>query len=76
MDGSQKMPQRIFSSIHEAKKQSRSTELLTVAVDEWFEFLWSSRGKVIDDPLAAEMMKNADSGVASWKSSMKKRFDL
>lgn len=74
MDGSQKMPQRIFSSIIEAKNRKAPHALLLLAVDEWFEFLWNSRNGSINDPKAAELLKNITLGKENWKNHLLGRF--
>ena len=74
MDGSQKMPQRIFSSIAEAKLKNTPHALLLMATDEWMNFLWNSRESKIDDPKAAELLKDIGLGKEQWKSNLLKRF--
>lgn len=70
MDGSQKMPQRIFSSIHEARKSHRSHDILLKATDEWLNFLWNSKDQKIDDPKANELMAEIAQGKETWKRNL------
>jgi fructuronate reductase len=70
MDGSQKMPQRIFSSIHEAKKRNLPSNLLMKATREWLEFLWNSRNGKIDDPKADELLRNISAGKEKWEQEL------
>jgi len=74
MDGSQKMPQRIFSSIETAKKSGHSYSLLNEAVNEWLEFLWNSRDEKIDDPQASDLLQGASKGKDIWKNELRKRL--
>lgn len=76
MDGSQKMPQRIFSSIHEARKSERSHDLLLKATDEWMNFLWNSREEKIDDPKAKELLAGIEAGKDVWKRNLIKGLGL
>lgn len=76
MDGSQKMPQRIFSSIEEAKKQGRVFQMLMNATDEWINFLWNSRDEKVDDPKASELMKDIDLGKDKWQMTLLENFKL
>ncbi len=76
MDGSQKMPQRIFSSISEARKQNSSRELLLNATSEWMDFLWNSRDGKIDDPKASELLKGISSGKKIWKKDLSQQLGI
>lgn len=76
MDGSQKMPQRIFSSIAEARRSGKSHKLLDGAVDEWLTFLWNSREKKIDDPKAEELIRGISEGENKWKTDLRKRLGV
>lgn len=76
MDGSQKMPQRIFSSLIEAKHKNKSHALLLQAADEWMEFLWSFREKKIDDPKAADLLREINLGKDKWKSNLMEKFTV
>lgn len=76
MDGSQKMPQRIFSSIEEAKTKKKSFDLLLSVVDEWCDFLWNSREGKIDDPKASELLQGVELGKDKWKKSLREKFNL
>lgn len=74
MDGSQKMPQRIFSSLIEAKTKKTPHSLLLQASDEWMEFLWNSREGKIDDPKADELLQEISLGKEKWKSNLLEKF--
>lgn len=74
MDGSQKMPQRIFSSLIEAKVRKTPHALLLLAVDEWFEFLWNSREDKIDDPKAGELLVGTNQGKEKWKEDLMEKL--
>ena len=50
MDGSQKLPFRIFNSINLLKGKNLPTNYLTLVLAIWVEFL--DKCEVIDDPLA------------------------
>lgn len=76
MDGSQKMPQRIFSSINVAKTRNASFELLMNATNEWIDFLWDSRDGKIDDPKADEMINDVKLGKEIWKNNLLKNLGL
>lgn len=76
MDGSQKMPQRIFSSIEEAKKRKSSYEFLLGATHEWLNYLWNSREGKIDDPKAGELLQGIGSGKDLWKKELLKRLGI
>lgn len=76
MDGSQKMPQRIFSSIHDARKSDRSHDLLLKATDEWMNFLWNSQKEKIDDPKANELLAGIGEGKDPWKKKLLKELGL
>jgi mannitol-1-phosphate/altronate dehydrogenase len=54
MDGSQKLPFRIFNSINILKAKNLPTNYLTLVLAIWVEFL--DKGEVIDDPLAATLI--------------------
>ncbi|MES2528935.1 MAG: mannitol dehydrogenase family protein [Bdellovibrionota bacterium] len=70
MDGSQKMPQRIFSSIHEAREANRSHDILLKVTDEWLNFLWNSREGKIDDPKASDLLSRISLGKEAWKKQL------
>jgi fructuronate reductase len=74
MDGSQKMPQRIFSSLHEARERKMPHAKLEKVIDEWLEFLWRSRSEKIDDPKASELLQGIDAGKESWKKQVLTQF--
>lgn len=76
MDGSQKMPQRIFSSLSEAKKRNLSTTLLMKVVDEWMDFLWSNRDQRIEDPKETELLNGIINGKEMWKTELSGRLGL
>jgi fructuronate reductase len=63
MDGSQKLPQRIFSSL-EAKGKEQT--VLRKCVKEWLEFLWNNRDGKIDDPKANELLEGKEQGKDVW----------
>ncbi len=71
MDGSQKMPQRIFSSLEENGKEQT---VLRKAVDEWLNFLWNSKDSKIDDPKAVELLSGIEAGKEVWKARVKTGF--
>ena len=54
MDGSQKLPFRIFNSINILKKKNLPTNYLTLVLAIWVEFL--DKCEVIDDPLAKTLV--------------------
>jgi fructuronate reductase len=70
MDGSQKMPLRIFSSIEAARKSERSHNVLLIVADEWLNFLWNSREGNIDDPKAGEFLAGISQGKELWKKQL------
>lgn len=76
MDGSQKMPQRIFSSIVEAKKKKFPHQLLLRATDEWMSFLWASKEGKIDDPKSSELLREIALGQENWKRKLRERFSI
>ncbi len=57
MDGSQKLPFRIFNSINILKKKNLPTNYLTLVLAIWVEFL--AKCEVIDDPLAKILVPRA-----------------
>lgn len=54
MDGSQKLPFRIFNSINILKEKNLPTNYLTLVLAIWVEFL--DKCEVIDDPLAKTLV--------------------
>lgn len=54
MDGSQKLPFRIFNSINILKEKNLPTNYLTLVLAIWVEFL--AKCEVIDDPLAKTLV--------------------
>ncbi len=76
MDGSQKMPQRIFSSIDEARKRKSPHSLLLQASYEWLNFLWNSREGKIDDPKAPELLQGIDLGKEKWKTNLLEKLTV
>ncbi len=76
MDGSQKMPQRIFSSIAEARKRNLPHELLLQATDEWMDFLWLNKDTKIDDPEAASLLKDIGTGKDVWKKKLLEKMGI
>ena len=54
MDGSQKLPFRIFNSINILKEKNLPTNYLTLVLAIWVEFL--AKCEVIDDPLAKTLI--------------------
>jgi mannitol-1-phosphate/altronate dehydrogenase len=54
MDGSQKLPFRIFNSINILKEKNLPTNYLTLVLAIWVEFL--DKCEVIDDPLAKTLI--------------------
>ena len=65
MDGSQKLPFRVFNSINILKEKNLPTNYLTLVLAIWVEFL--DKCEVIDDPLAKTLIplaKLADSVAA------------
>ncbi len=76
MDGSQKMPGRIFSSIEAARRSNRAHVVLLKVADEWMNFLWNSRDGRIDDPKATELLSGIGVGIDAWKKNLYKEFGL
>lgn len=73
MDGSQKLPQRILSSL--AVKGKHQT-ILRKAIDEWLDFLWNSREGKIDDPKAKELLSEMNLGKEVWAKNLKRSLGL
>lgn len=76
MDGSQKMPQRIFSSVSEARKRGSPCSLLMAAVNEWLEFLWENRDRKIEDPKADELLAGVEAGKDKWKAQLLRKLGV
>ena len=70
MDGSQKLPQRIFSSINAAKDQNLKHETMTMVIKEWINFCEKSlqSNAVIEDPEYKFIKDLYDSG--DWKMKL------
>ena len=58
IDGSQKLPIRIFATIRDNRGAGRPTRLLALVVAAWLNFLETRRddGADLDDPLAGDLM--------------------
>ena len=55
MDGSQKLPQRIFASANDLLKSGLSTDHITLIIAAWLRFL--EINEKVNDPLAASLQK-------------------
>jgi fructuronate reductase len=57
MDGSQKLPQRIFPSLTSAETRNLPHEVLTIVVKEWFKYCLFvlEKNKLPDDPESTDM---------------------
>ncbi len=70
MDGSQKLPQRIFSSINIAIDKKSGNKMLIEVIHEWLQYVQSllKDNKTPDDPEAPTLKKFCQSG--KWNSEI------
>lgn len=70
MDGTQKLPQRIFSSIHEAWKKGTPMGTLLSVASAWSEYVWRALAPgstvKLEDPLADDLRRLWDPDRARW----------
>lgn len=60
MDGSAKLPQRLFTALNTLAEEKKPRERLAFAVALWIRFLQS--GLTVVDPLSTELVERANSG--------------
>jgi fructuronate reductase len=80
MDGSQKLPQRLLSTLRARRAAGESPRWAALAVAAWMRWVWASRTdvgaqRVLDDPLAP-MLSAAVSGAASAAEVVDRLLDV
>lgn len=73
MDGSKKLPERIFPSLREASRRGTAHSVLSEAVQSWLRFLWLATREgqwKIEDPIVGKVQELRELDLSAFSSEI------